>query len=173
MDFIASGIALYSERLTVALGFLTLASALATFATCRTCLSFLSRFGIKNPVDAKWYRPFYKLHGFYWWGFVMGLAFHLTAALMHTSWPKESDPDGRIHLLILEFGLASFVFIGAVLSSCRSLINLVSLFSERSPLVNQGFKKFYQYHSFYWLVLALAVAGHIASGYAHIGFWPQ
>jgi hypothetical protein len=173
MAYLSSGVVLYSERVTVVLGYITLASAVATFVTCRTFVSFLSRLGIKNLTEVRWYLPLFKLHGFYWWGLVMGLILHLMSALMHTGIPGAADPDGWIHRIVLATGGASLVITGVVLSSCRSLASLVSMFRESSPLDNKGFWGFYRYHSFFWAALMLLVAGHFAAVYVHIQFWPR
>ncbi len=74
---ISGNVGLYGERLAVALGFVTLVSALATFSSCRSCLSFLGRFGLKSPIERRWYRSFYRYHGYYWWAFLFVLVLHL------------------------------------------------------------------------------------------------
>jgi hypothetical protein len=170
---IAGGPGLYGERLTVALGFVTLISAIATFATCRSCLSFLGRLGLKNLADSPWYRPFYKYHGYFWWVFVMGLVLHLLTALMHTAIPTSGDPDALSHLIILSLGLASLVLAIGVLASCRSLLGLLNLFREKSLLGENKYLSFYRFHSYYWLLLILLIAAHFTSSYIHIGIWPR
>ena len=172
MSFISGDIGLYSERLTVVLGFVTLASALATFATCRSCLGLLERLGLKNPVEMRWYRPFYKYHGYYWWIFLFALTLHFLSAVMHTAIPVAGDPDAPIHWVILSFALGALVMVGAVLSSCRSFTGLLNTFTGKGPLGNNRFRLFYGYHSYYWLILVLAIAGHVAGSYIHIGVWP-
>jgi hypothetical protein len=170
---VSTGVALYAERLTVALGFVTFFFALASFASCRSCLSLLGYLGVKSPVDKKWFQSFYNLHGYYWYGFLLLLLFHLMSSVMHTALPSLSDPDGAIHLIILSFGLVSFLFVGAVLLSCRSLVNLLNLFTEKGPMSSRGFRSYYRYHNLFWGILFLTVAGHIVSGYVHVGFWPN
>jgi hypothetical protein len=170
---IASGPGLYGERLAVALGFVTLISAVATFATCRSCLFFLGRFGLSNLTEKRWYRPFYKYHGYFWWVFVMGLVLHLLTSLMHTAIPASGDPDAPIHWIILSLGLASLLMVIGVLASCRSLAGLVNMFREKSLLNNTKYLPFYRFHSYYWLILILLIAGHFASSYIHTGIWPR
>ncbi len=172
MSFISGNIGLNEERLAVALGFVTLVSALATFASCRTCLSFLARLGLKDLMENKWYRAFYRYHGYYWWTFLFALVLHLLTTIMHTGLPTPGDPDAAIHWVILSFAFGALVMVVAVFSSCRSLVGLANLFAEKGPLSNTGFRSFYRFHSFYWLVLILFVVGHFASSYVHIGFWP-
>lgn len=172
MSFISGNIGLYDERLTVVLGFVTLAAALATFVSCRTFLSFLERLGLKSPINAGWYKAFYKYHGYYWWVFVMGLILHLLTAVMHTAIPKAGDPDAPIHWTILGFALGAAAMTGAVLFSCRSLTGLLNTFTGKAPIGNKRYFSFYRYHSYYWLILILAIAGHFAASYVHIGVWP-
>ena len=172
MSFISGDIGIYSERLTVALGFLTLAFAAATFASCRSCLAFLERLGIKGLTEKRWYRPFYKYHGYYWWAFFVVLALHFLTALMHTGIPSADDPDARIHWVVLAFGLGSLGMVGTALSSCRSFTGLVNIFTGKSLLGNGRYLSFYRYHSYYWLVLVMAIAGHFVTAVLHVGFWP-
>jgi hypothetical protein len=166
------GPGLYGERLAVALGFATFALGLATFASCRTCLRFIERFGITNPADKNWYRPFYRLHGYYWYVFLFVLALHILSSLMHTAIPSAGDPDATQHWIILAFSLSSLAPLGALLSSCRSSVALADLFLGKSLLTRSGFRGFYRYHTYFWLLFSLALAGHLASSYLHIGFWP-
>lgn len=170
---ISSDVGIYGERLAVALGFVTLASALATFASCRSCLSILSRFGLKNPTEIRWYRLFYRYHGYYWWIFLFALVLHLITALMHTAIPTAGDPDVQIHWIILSFAFSSLALVGAVLSSCRSLVGLLSLFTEKGPLSSNRYKSFYRYHSHYWMLLVLSVAVHVTGAGIHTGIWPS
>jgi hypothetical protein len=172
MSFISGNIGLNEERLAVALGFVTLASAMATLVTCRTCLSFLERLGLKSVTESKWYRGLNKYHGYYWWAFILALVLHLMSAVMHTALPKAGDPDAAIHWVILSFALGSLVMVGAVISSCRSMVGLITLFTEKGPLSGSKYNFFYRYHAYYWLFLILLIAGHFASSYMHIGFWP-
>jgi hypothetical protein len=168
----ASGPSLYGERLVIVLGFVTLLSGIATFASCRSCLSFLSRFGLKNPMEKRWYQSFYKYHGYYWWIFLMGLFLHFLTAIMHTSIPSASDPDGQIHWIILSLGFSSALIVGGVLASCRSLSALLNLFREKDVMSNKKYLSFYRFHSYYWLILVILTAGHFASSYFHTGIWP-
>jgi hypothetical protein len=170
---IVSGPSLYGERLAIALGFVTLLSAVVTFATCRSCVSFLGHLGLKIPMDKKWYSPFYKYHGYFWWVFLMGLFLHLLTALMHTSIPTAGDPDAQIHWIILGLGLASLVLVISVLSSCRSLVGLLNQFREKNLISAKKYQPFYRLHSYYWLILILLIAGHFASSYIHTGIWPR
>lgn len=167
------GAGLYGERLAVALGYITLTLALATFVSCRSCVSLLGHLGMRNSIEVRWYRAFYKYHGYYWPLFLFTLTLHLMTALVHTEIPTTTDPDALIHWVILSFAFSSLVFLGAVLSSCRSLVSTMSLFMEKGPMTNRVFRNYYGYHSGYWLVFILAVSGHVSSAYIHTGIWPS
>ena len=167
------GPGLYGERLAVALGFVTLVFALATFASCRSCLSFLGRIGVKLRPESGGYQGFYRYHGYYWAGFIFTLVLHTMSAIMHTAIPKAGDPDAGIHWLILSFALGSLVFTGGVLSSCRSLVSLINMFAENGPMSNAVFRGFFRLHSYSWLILIMAIAGHFAAANVHVGFWPK
>lgn len=166
------GTALYAERLAVALGYATLVSAIVTFAACRSCLTFLNRLGLKNFANTKWYRSFYKYHGYAWPIFLFFLVLHLLTSLMHTEIPTAGDPDATIHWVVLSFAFGSFFFVGTVLFSCRSLVSAINLFSGKNLISNKMYLPFYKYHSFYWMVLILFIVGHFISAYIHIGLWP-
>jgi len=172
LQVVTSGSGLYGERLAVTLGFITLGLALATFASCRSCLVFLGRFGMKAPLETRGYRVFYRFHGYYWSLFVFALVLHFMTVLMHTGFPAAGDPNGPAHWLILSLGLGSLALAGTVLASCRSLVGLVKLFAEKGPLSSSAYRVFHRYHSYYWIALVLLIAGHFVSAYSHTGFWP-
>ena len=169
----SGGDGLFEERSAVALGFVTLAFALATFVSCRSCLTFLGRLGIKNLTETRRYRAFYRYHGYYWSAFLITLPVHLILALVHTGLPMAGDPDAPVHWVILSFALASVVSTGVVFSSCRSLVRVFALMMKRRPLINPSYRVFYGYHAYFWAVLMLAIAGHFAAANVHIGFWPK
>ncbi len=164
---------LFEERFAVAIGFATLAAALATFASCRSCLSFLGRLGIKGLTESRWYRGFYRYHGYYWAAFLLTLPVHLILAVIHTGLPMAGDADAPIHWAILSLGLGSVVSTGVVFSSCRSLVGMIRMLTNKGPLTNPTFKAFYGLHNYFWLALLVAVGGHFASANTHIGFWPK
>ena len=167
-----SGIALYAERLTVGLGYLTLFFALSSFASCRTCVAWFERFGIKNLTTRPGYRRFFNLHGYFWYGFLLLLFVHAVAAIMHTALPNAKDPDGFIHLIILVSGLAAMVLTILIFASCRSLVSLIKVFYPGDPLRSLGYRAYYRFHGMWWALLFATIAGHFISDYLHIGFWP-
>lgn len=174
LSFLASGnIEVYNERLAIVLGFITLFFVLATFASCRSFITLLNHFGWKNPIDSEAYRIFYRYHFYYWWAFCFVFTLHLMTAVMHTGLSTTDDPDAYLQWYVLWSGLALFVSSLVLFSSCRSLPNLLNLFAGENPLTVKGYQLFYRYHSYYWLVFFLLIAGHFAFGYVHAGIWPR
>ena len=55
---IAGDLGIYYERIAVILGFITLAAALATFASCRSCIALAGRYLKKNLLENRAYQSF-------------------------------------------------------------------------------------------------------------------
>ncbi len=173
-SFAAAGyIGQYNERLAIILGLITVAFALATFASCRTCVVLLARLGLKNPIGNRGYQAFHRYHGYYWWGFWFVFLLHALVGIMHgLSVPSSIDPDAYLHVPILWLGVGALCTAVIVVSSCRSPVAFLDLFRTKPTLASKGYRLFYRYHSSYWLLLGLAVAAHFALGYYHAGIWP-
>jgi cytochrome b561 len=169
---ISADIGIYNERLAIALGLLTLVFALAILASCRSFAFLLNRFGVKDYTNNKPYQSFYKFHSYYWWIFWLAFVLHLMTAVTHTELPAVGDPDAGIHWLILGFGAAALVSMLIVSLSCRSIIAFSNIFTEKSLLKFKIYNSFYRYHSYYWFVFILLIAGHFTSAYIHAGIWP-
>ena len=163
---------LYGEKLAVALGFLTLVSAIATFTSCRSFIGLFRFLHLHDPLNVKYFQPFYKYHTYYWWLLLLALFLHFTTALIHVELPTPGDPDALIHWIILGFAIAATVFLVIVLISCRSFANLLGFFLGKNSLTINSYQGFYRYHSFYWWLFIIAIIGHFSASYAHIGFWP-
>lgn len=166
-------IGVYNERLAIVLGMITLVSALAIFASCRQFITLFTRLGWKNLVEAGAYRSFYRYHSYYWWGFWFVFVLHALTGIMHTGLNTTTDPDAYLHLYVLWSGLGAFLTVLVVFSSCRSPVNFIDLFRSKTVLTLNGYRFFYRYHSYYWLVFILLVAAHFVVGYIHTGIWPQ
>jgi hypothetical protein len=164
---------IFGERVAVILGFMTLFMALTIFVSCRSCLSFLRIFRINNFLNSKGYQVFNRYHNYYWWIFGYFLVIHVWMAVVHTGFPAADDPDASIHWVILWSGIGSLALSGVVLSSCRSFVYMLTFFRGSSPLGNWLFRESYKFHSYYWLAFLLAVAGHFAADYYHVGLWPK
>jgi hypothetical protein len=167
---VAPGI--FGERIAIILGFITLTAFLAILASCRSCMSLLKFLHIKVPFDSKPYQVFNKYHNYYWWAFGYMLVVHAYMAFVHTGIPAADDPDAGVHWIILWFGVGSVVSASVTLFSCRSLVFLINLLKGKSPLTNKVYRGFFNIHGYYWLVLILAAAGHVAAAFSHAGVWP-
>jgi hypothetical protein len=165
--------AVYNERLAIVFGFITLAFGLNAFLSCRVCISWLKRLGLKNPTQIKGYSSFYKYHLYYWWAFGVSILAHLMVATLHTGLPEAGDPDAGVHWIILGLGLFSGVAAIALFFSCRVIPRLVAMAVRINPFNNSFYRAYNKYHVYYWLVLAGLVAAHFIAGYSHSGIWPE
>jgi cytochrome b561 len=162
---------IYNERVAIILGVLALTCGLATLGSCRSCVSFLQHLGWHKPLNTKGYQFFYRYHTYYWWAFGILIVSHIIMAVSHTGLPEAGDPDANVHWMILFLGLASFISAFSVFSSCRIYSRLKMMAMPGRPPGN-NYKSFFRYHSFYWLIFLLLVAGHFAFSFVHAGIWP-
>ncbi len=162
----------YNERVAIALGLVTLISALLAFLSCRTCVSWLKHIGIKDPVAHRSYAAFYRYHIYYWWSFGVILVAHLMMAVIHTGLPQANEPDASVHWRILGLGLLSAVAGVVIFSSCRVLPRIIIMATRKNPVHNVAYTAFFQKHSYYWGILAFLVLGHLWLSISHAGFWP-
>jgi cytochrome b561 len=170
---LAVSLVVYNERLAAVLGLITLISALAVFFSCRTCLSVLTKIGLKRFVSGKGYRTFLKYHTYYWWFFWLIFVIHLLAAIMHLGFKNTSDPDAYLHVYSVIFGAAGLVALVVVSFSCRAIFGLTRLFSDRKPTDFKSIAGVYKYHAYYWLIFFLVIAVHFLVGFLHSGLWPS
>jgi hypothetical protein len=167
-----AGISFVNERVAIILGLITLLLALASFISCRSCLSWLNRFGVKNLLNQKGYLAFYKFHSIFWWLFGVSLVSHVFMAVGHTGLPEAGDPDAFSHWIILIPGFFGALFSLSIFSSCRIFPRLVSPAKPGRTLNNPIFKIFYKYHVYYWLAFGLLILSHFLAGFSHTGLWP-
>jgi hypothetical protein len=161
------------QQSSVVLGFLTLGAILSVFASCRSCVSLLTRLGSKNPLASKAYQSFFRYHSLYWETFFIFLVAHLSLAFAHTGIPQNGDPDAPVHWTILSLGLTATTTTGLIFSSCRISNNLLikSFKSLKSPQKN--YRVFYAFHGYYWFVALAVIAAHFFFAHSHVGFWPM
>ena len=128
---IVGDLGLYYERIAVSLGFATLIAGLATFASCRSLVSLVTRYAHASLLENRAYRSFYKYHAYYWWSLLIIMAIHLASAAMHTGLlPAAGDPDALAHWLILGFAFGSLPSSSIEFASCRSFASLIDFFSQ-------------------------------------------
>jgi hypothetical protein len=164
--------AVQNERLAIVLGVVVLVLGLAVFFSCRAWVSWLRRLGVPSPTRVRGYALFYRYHLYYWWAFGVLLVAHLLVAVLHTGLPQSSDPDAGVHWRILGLGLFSGISAAVSFSSCRVLPRLAAMATPRSPLNNIAYRIFFNYHSYYWLIVGVLVALHFVFAYRHAGIWP-
>jgi hypothetical protein len=162
----------YDERVAIILGLITLVLVLTLFASCRSCMLWLQRLGLKNINQGRTYRVFTRYHAVYWWLFGVSLVSHLIMSIFHTGLPQAGDPDAGIHWVILSMGLTNFVLAITLFGSCRIALKLFAGGKPQGLLNNIRYKFYYRFHAYYWIILLLAVTTHFAVAYLHTGIWP-
>jgi hypothetical protein len=163
---------IYNERLAVVLGLFSVLAGLSVFFSCRVCISWLTRLGMKNLTKSRGYSGFYRYHVYYWWTFGVVVVAHFMIATLHTGLPQADDPDANTHWIILGLGILSFITALVLFTSCRILPRLASMLNPQSILNNTVYKILYRYHVYYWGILILLVAAHFGVSYNHTGLWP-
>ncbi len=161
------------QRVSVALGFLTLAAALSTFATCRSCISFLKWFRVPDPLSNPRYRSFYRYHKYLWWAFLVLLPVHLGVAFGHTGIPQAGDPDSPIHWAILSFGMVATITTAVNLSSCRISTGFFIRNLKKNGMSQSWYTQFGRYHSYFWGLFLAVLIVHLFFAHRHVGFWPM
>lgn len=166
-------LSVYNQRLAIVLGIFTLIMALAVFLSCRSGITLLNKIGLKNMASSRGYQTFLKYHTYYWWTFWLIFVIHLLAAIMHIGFKNSGDPDAYLHIYSLIFGSAGIITLIVVDLSCRGIIGVVRLFSERKWNEFRFLGRLYRYHSYFWLIFGLLVTVHLSIGLIHSGWWPS
>jgi hypothetical protein len=160
------------ERITVLLGFLTLTSALAVVASCRTIPALFKKIAKKDLLTNEGYQSFYFLHGFFWQAFFLLLAVHLVLGLTHLSMLTMGAEEIRTHLTILGFGALTALSYGGMLASCRITHDFFTKSFEPKSLKDRVYRVFYGLHDYYWLIVLTLVVTHFIFAHADAGWWP-
>jgi len=170
---VASPTSIYSERIAIIFGFITLVFALAIFFSCRTFVSLMTKLGVKNLLQWKPYKKFYQYHLYYWWLFGIAVLAHVIMGTIHTGLPKSGDPDAGIHWSILILGAVSLVSGIILFFSCRIIPRLISPTLPNINTENKTYFSIFKYHSYYWILFVLSVAVHFIITFIHTGVWPS
>jgi hypothetical protein len=157
----------YIHWLVLLLGIGVLISGVAVFTSCRSFASLFHLIQPGNSLRARLYKAYYKYHSFYWVAFWYVLAMHLLVTITHVGLPNVSDPFFRAHQVVFFTALGNAFLVLVVLTSCRSFASILNFFINRSPLANRKFKRFYQFHSYFWWFLGISLCGHIVFGVIH------
>jgi hypothetical protein len=169
---ITGDLGLYGERLTVALGFVTLALFVGMGLTCRSFVSLSNKVGLGWLTGSKLYRATSRYHSFFWYGFFVVLFLHMLTGFMHTEIPQAGDPDAGIHLLILIFAGVVFFSVGLTFSNCRTCAGILGVFRGEG-LFKGAYGRLYRFHPYFWILLLIGLIGHLTVSYIHVGFWPS
>jgi hypothetical protein len=156
------------ERLAIMLGLLAATLVLATFISCRSCLALFKWAGLERLTRTPAYRRFNRYHAQYWLGFGAVVSAHIVMAAAHTGLPTPGDPDSPLHWAILGAGLIASLASLSMFASCRVFPTLVI----RGALAHPAFKRYFSYHTYFWLLFLALAAGHFTLAYLHAGIWP-
>ncbi len=156
----------YIHWMILILGTGVLLAGGAVLASCRSVSGFFRLLSPENRL-AKPYRAFYRLHAYYWVVFWYILAAHLMFTVPHVWVPVSGEQLFFVHQVVFFTAIANIILVAAVLSSCRSFLSVLGLFLPANPLSKSGYRRFFGYHSYYWWVLGVSMAGHIIFGMIH------
>lgn len=162
---------LYGEQLAVVFGFITFGLFVSMALTCRYFPPLADRARIGFLTRTRAYQAAYRWHSLLWFAFAWFLLVHVALGILHTEWPNPADSDFVQHLWILIFAVLVFISVILVFSNCRSFSSTLSFF-RGSNVIAGLYGRYYRIHSFFWVLLLVALAGHLIAGYLHIGFWP-
>jgi hypothetical protein len=160
------------ERASVLLGFLTLGTILAIFASCSSCFALLGRLGLKKLTSSRIYQNFFHYHLLYWNIFGILLLTHLSMAIGHTGIPQSSDPDAPIHRTILLLGLGAVLLAAIILLSCRVSRKFFLRSSEPGSITRKTYQSLNSFHGYYWWAVFAFIGIHFFVAHMHVGFWP-
>ncbi|MCL5073975.1 MAG: hypothetical protein M1308_24245 [Actinobacteria bacterium] len=158
---------IYIHWLVLLLGISVFISGMAIFTTCRSFASFFNLLNTKNQVLNRIYKKYYRYHVIYWIVFLYLLITHLMVTITHVRLPINGEPFIISHQAVFYSSIINFVLVLAVFFSCRTMAGMFNFFRSGNILNNSIYKKFYRYHLFYWLILAISVGGHIVFGMIH------
>jgi hypothetical protein len=155
---------IYTHWLIFALGIGILVFGAAVYFSCRSFAIFFKIPWSKNSFWIRFYTVFYRYHSYYWNIFWFILILHLLVTIPHSGIPNPLAPFFRAQQVSFYSSIVNFVCVAAVLLSCRSISAFFSFFGADNLKSLNAYKKFYKYHSYIGMVLAVSVGTHIVSG---------
>jgi hypothetical protein len=165
--FKGTNLDIYIHWLILLLGIIILLSIIAIFTTCRSFASYFNLLNAKGNTSNRFYRKYYRYHSIYWTILLYALILHLMVTTIHVRLPVAGEPFYSAHQIVFYSSIINLVLVLAVFFSCRSMIGMFNFFKSRSLLNNNIYKKFYKFHSFLWLLLAMSIGFHIVFGMIH------
>ena len=163
--FQGSATDVYIHWLILWLGIIVIVSGAAVLFSCRSVARALDLLDKGSPWWSGFYRKFYSYHSAYWIIFGLALALHLLVTITHVGFPEE--PYLAAHIVVFITAITNFILILIVLTSCRTVVRIISLFTSKNPLDDRNYKRFFGYHSYYWWLLGLSLTIHIVFGMIH------
>ncbi len=158
---------IYIHWLVLLLGIGVLLSGIAIFTSCRSFASFFNLPYTKNQALNKIYKQYFRYHSIYWIVFLNLLLVHLMVTITHVRLPANGAPFNTSHLFVFYSSIINFALVLTIFFSCRTMVSMFNFFRSKSLLNNRIYKKFYKYHVFYWLILAISIVTHIVFGMIH------
>jgi hypothetical protein len=158
---------IYVHWLILVLGIGILVSGIAVITTCRNIAGFFHLLQGKDSFKTRLYKAYFKLHSYYWVVFFLLLVFHLMVTIVHIGLPSPGEPYALAHRVAFYASISNFLLVLVVFTSCRSFLSLYTLFSARTPLGSNFFKRFYNFHAVLWVLLIASILTHIAAGIIH------
>jgi cytochrome b561 len=157
----------YIHWLILSLGLGVFISGFAVLTSCRIFAGTFIGSDSQNSASMKFYRAYRRYHPYYWVIFWLVIVLHLMATIYHLRLPIAGEPYLFAHRIVIFTALANIFFILVVLSSCGSFANFLGFFTNRSPLANNAYRRFYKYHSYSWWALGISLSLHITFGMVH------
>jgi hypothetical protein len=161
--FHGSPLDVYIHWMIFSLGLGILVSGIAIFTSCRSFARILNLKVSKNTLGTRIYRAYSSYHSSYWYVFGIILVMHLFTTGLHLGLPVIGEPYFIAQQVTLFTSIGNLVFLLIILTSCRTF----AFFISNNPLTNNTYKRFYKYHSYFWVFLAMSVGGHIVFGMIH------
>ena len=158
---------IYIHWLVLMLGIGIFLSLIAIFTTCRSFVSFFKLLEPKNSKLSRIYKTYFSFHSTYWIIFLILLTLHLMVTITHVRLPLIGEPFYFYHQFVFYSSIVNIFFVFAIFFSCRTMVGMINFFKSRNILNNSIYKRFYKYHIFYWLILAISIASHIILGIIH------
>ncbi len=157
----------YVHWLIFGLGLGILVTALAVLFSCRSVAGMLHLLAPGTSWRDRCYRGYYRFHAYYWVAFGFVLVFHLMVTAIHVGFPAAGEIMHLAHVIVFITFITNMVLLLAVLTSCRTVHNMITSLVSRSRLGSSLFDGFYRFHSVYWWLLIVSIGGHIVSGLIH------
>ena len=158
---------IYIHWMILALGIGILISGIAVITTCRSVAGFFHLLQGTGSFKTRFYSVYFRFHSYYWVAFFLILVLHLMVTIVHIGLPSPGEPYLLAHQVVFYSAIANFLLTLVVFTSCKSFLSLVSLFANRNPLSDNGFKRFYRFHAVLWWMLFVSFIVHIIAGIIH------